>query len=97
MATNQQGNGSVAAIGLYVMAGFMAVILVASLIGLLFIAENRMFFIGAGLIAAVMGVMSFLTARYFREKSKQKKPSFASYAFEGEFAPKPKTPSKTKK
>ena len=38
MATNQQGNGSVAAIGLYVMAGFMAVILVASLIGLIFIA-----------------------------------------------------------
>ena len=97
MATNQQENSSVVAIGLYVMAGFMAVILLASLIGLIVFKENSTFFIGAALIATVMGVMSFLSARYFRKKSKQKKPTFASYAFEGEFAPPSRTPSKKKK
>ena len=81
-----------AAIGLYVMAGVMGLLFIMSVIGIIIGPESRAFFIAAAAICAAMILSSLLAAKWFREKQKEKKPTFASYAFEGEFAPKKNVP-----
>lgn len=86
---------SFGAIASYITAGVMAILFIMSIVGI-FISEDssmRAFFIMAALITLVLILTSLLIASWSREKKKEAKPAFASYAFEGEFAPQKKTVS----
>ena len=88
MANQEKQSLPFAAIGLYVMAGVMGLLFVMSVIGMIIGAESRLFFLITAIIAAMMIALSLLSAHWFRVKRKERKPGFASYAFEGDFAPK---------
>ncbi|MBR3272104.1 MAG: hypothetical protein IKI59_09290 [Clostridia bacterium] len=81
------------AVGLYICAGIMAVLFVLSIVGIAIGGQDgtRPTFIMAALLTAVMLITSLLSAKWVIEKAAARKPkAFASYAFEGEFAPKKK-------
>ena len=82
-----------AAIGLYICAGIMAVLFMMSIVGIAIGGQDgsRPSFIVIALITAVMVIACLLSAKWVTEKTaERRKKTFASYAFEGEFAPKKK-------
>lgn len=81
-----------AAIGLYICTGIMALLFVFSVVGIAIGGQDgtRPFFIMTALVTAVMVLACALSAKWVTEKAASKKTTFASYAFEGEFAPKKK-------
>lgn len=92
------------AIGLYVCGGVMTILFLLSLVGIMLSEQDgtRPFFILSAVVTGVMVAACLISARWLTEKASSKKPVFASYAFEGEFAPKkeapaPQMPKKTKK
>ncbi len=82
-----------AAIGLYICAGIMALLFMMSIVGIAIGGQDgsRPSFIVIALITAVMIIACLLSAKWVTEKTaERKKKTFASYAFEGEFAPQKK-------
>ena len=95
MANQKKTHMPFMAIGLYGFAGILSVLFVMSIVGIFLEASSRAFFIMAALVILTMILASLLCANWFREKAKtEEKPKFASYAFEGEFAPKSRSKSK---
>lgn len=87
------------AIGLYVCAVVMSLLLILSIVGAIIGGEDgtRPFFIMSGLVTLIMVIACLLSAKWLTEKAATRKKAFASYAFEGEFAAKKKTgPAKKK-
>ena len=80
------------AIGLYICAGIMAILFIMSVVGIAIGGQDgtRPVFIMSALITAVMLITCVLVAQWLIQKAATKKKSFASYAFEGELAPKRK-------
>ena len=77
----------------YITAGVMTVLFCMSIVGIIIGGADgmRAFFMMAALISLVMILSSLLIAKWSREKKREQKPTFASYAFEGEFAPQKKS------
>ncbi len=77
------------AIGLYICAGIMLLLFVFSIVGIAIGGQDgtRPFFIMTSLVTAVMVLACLLSAKWLTEKAASRKKTFASYAFEGEFAP----------
>ena len=82
-----------AALGLYVCTAVMTVLFMMSIVGIAIGGADgtRPYFILAALVTALAIIACLLVARFLRKKQKRKKPTFASYAFEGELAPQKKT------
>lgn len=83
-----------AALGLYVCAGIMGLLFALSVVGIFIGGQDgtRPFFLAAALFTLVMGLTCALFGRWIAARG-QRKPKFASYAFEGEFAPQRKKPA----
>ncbi len=92
MAKKDTKNIPGAAIGLYICMTVLTALVGLSIVGIVIGGEDgtRPFFIMAAIILLVLILACALAAKWFREKAAEKKPSFASYAFEGEFAPQKK-------
>ncbi len=80
------------AIGLYICAGMMALLFLLSIVGIAIGGQDgtRPFFVAAALVTALALIGCILVARALQKKRASKQPKFASYAFEGEFAPQKK-------
>ena len=83
-----------AAIGLYLCGGVMIVLFMMSIVGIAIGGEDgtRPYFVLAAAVTAGMITLCLLSAKWVTEKARErKKKTFASYAFEGEFAPQKKS------
>ena len=81
-------------VGTYICAGIMAVLLVLSIVGIFIGGEDgtRPFFIMTAIILLALVLALLLVAKWAKEKAASRsKKTFASYAFEGEFAPQKNT------
>ena len=82
------------AIGLFICGGIMVILFIMSIVGIAIGGQNemRIFFITAAVITAVMVITCLLLAQWMIQREASKHKRFASYAFEGELAPKKKQP-----
>lgn len=87
------------AIGLYICSVIMGVLFLLSILGIVIGGADgtRPFFIVTAIVTAVMTGACIFVAKWLTEKAASKKKAFASYAFEGEFAPQKKKISGQKK
>ena len=87
------------AIGLYICSVIMGILFLLSILGIVIGGTDgtRPFFIITAVVTLIMTAACIFVAKWLTEKASSKKKAFASYAFEGEFAPQKKNPSAAKK
>ena len=87
------------AIGLYICAVIMVLLFALSIFGIVIGGSDgtRPFFIISAAVTGIMVAACFLVAKWLTEKAASKKKPFASYAFEGEFAPQKNKTAEPKK